>query len=161
MDVSRDNDGSLRLRYAITALPHVIAVAPTAASERTDGLWQTTCCELFIRRLGSDSYIELNFAPSTQWAAYRFNNFRAGMSDLTINPPAIVSTDSAERLTLEVVVKLPLELHEAALQFGPTVVVETKDGIKSYWAMSHANPDRPDFHHGDCFALTLPPPSAA
>lgn len=161
VEISRNRDASLRLRYAITAQPNVIVVPPLSVAERTAGLWQTTCFELFVRRPASDSYIELNFAPSAQWAAYRFDSYRVGMFDLPIKPPEIVCTEEKGRLTLDVVVELPIELREVALQIGPTAVIKSNDGIMSYWAMRHANPERPDFHHGDCFAFTLPPPSAA
>ena len=33
-------------------------------------------------------------------------------------------------------------------------VIEEVDGTKSYWALRHP-PGKPDFHHPDCFALTL------
>ncbi len=41
-----------------------------------------------------------------------------------------------------------------------SAVIEETDGTKSYWALRHP-PGPPDFHHPDCFALTLeaPPPS--
>ena len=34
------------------------------------------------------------------------------------------------------------------------------DGGISYWALAHP-PGKPDFHHPDSFALTLPPPEPA
>jgi hypothetical protein len=46
---------------------------------------------------------------------------------------------------------------EWAWQTGLSAVVETKDGGISYWALAHP-PGKPDFHHPDSFALTLPPP---
>jgi len=38
---------------------------------------------------------------------------------------------------------------------GLAAVIEELDGTKSYWALAHP-PGAPDFHHADCFALTLP-----
>jgi hypothetical protein len=34
-------------------------------------------------------------------------------------------------------------------------VLEEQDGTKSYWAIAHPDPDKPDFHHPDCFAAQL------
>ena len=42
----------------------------------------------------------------------------------------------------------------------PFTVIEELDGTKSYWALAHP-PGKPDFHHPDCFALTLAAPGAA
>ena len=41
-----------------------------------------------------------------------------------------------------------------------SAVIEELDGTKSYWALAHP-PGKPDFHHPDCFALTLGAPDAA
>jgi len=45
-------------------------------------------------------------------------------------------------------------------RIGLSAVIEETDGTKSYWALRHP-PGKPDFHHPDCFALTLgaPPPA--
>lgn len=46
------------------------------------------------------------------------------------------------------------------MQIALSAVIEEKDGTKSYWALRHP-PGKPDFHHPDCFALTLEAPEAA
>jgi len=33
-------------------------------------------------------------------------------------------------------------------------VVEGRDGSKSFWALNHP-PEKPDFHHDDCFQLQI------
>lgn len=43
---------------------------------------------------------------------------------------------------------------------GISAVIEETDGTKSYWALAHAE-GKPDFHHGACFAATLPAPTKA
>lgn len=35
-------------------------------------------------------------------------------------------------------------------------VIEENDGTKSYWALHHPDPEKPDFHHPDSFVLKLP-----
>ena len=41
-----------------------------------------------------------------------------------------------------------------AFDFNLAVVLEERDGTKSYWALAHA-PDKPDFHAPDCFIAKL------
>jgi hypothetical protein len=48
---------------------------------------------------------------------------------------------------------------DAIWHVGLSAVIEETNGRKSYWALCHP-PGKPDFHHPDCFALELPPPSA-
>jgi hypothetical protein len=61
------------------------------------------------------------------------------------------------------VIKVDFDLApfaDTSLTLGLSAVIEEKDGTKSYWALAHP-PGKPDFHHKDCFALTLPAPSSA
>ncbi len=51
---------------------------------------------------------------------------------------------------------LPGLTDEVPLRLGLSAVLEMKDGSLSYWALAHP-PGKPDFHHPDSFALTLPP----
>jgi len=51
-------------------------------------------------------------------------------------------------------------LPEHPEKLGLSAVIEEIDGTKSYWALAHP-PGKPDFHHPDCFALTLPAFGAA
>lgn len=122
--------------------------------KRTDNLWKSTCFELFARRKGSQAYIELNFSPSFQWAAYAFEGPRTGRRDLPTHDPEIWITPAGSWFFLAVEA-LP-NLGPEPLQFGLSAVIEEVDGTKSYWALAHP-PGPPDFHHPDCFTLELPP----
>jgi hypothetical protein len=128
--------------------------------QRTDDLWKSTCIEAFLREPGTDGYLEFNFAPSRQWAAYSFTGYREGMRDLVIATPSIGVTANNDNLSFQV----ELDLREIAAlpsdsvwEFGLSAVIEETGGRKSYWALRHP-PGKPDFHHPDCFALELPPP---
>ena len=116
---------------------------------RTDGLWQHTCFEAFLGAV--PGYFEYNFAPSTAWAAYRFDEYRAGMRDADVTPPRIATRIAPGRFDLDVELALR---GEGAL--GLSAVIEETSGAKSWWALAHP-PGAPDFHHPDCFALPLPP----
>lgn len=123
---------------------------------RRDELWQTTCFELFARVRGQSAYTEVNLAPTGDWAAYRFIEYRAGMTaDDTATPPALrIEADAFGRVFW-------FELSSAVLRdprplsIGLNAVIEDVAGKRSFWAIRHP-PGKPDFHHPDCFARELP-----
>ncbi len=121
---------------------------------RRDGLWQTTCFELFLKPVGGEAYFEFNFSPSTEWAAYRFESYRQGMSAF-VQPvdPFIRRGDGSSPFPIKVDFDLS-GLPNVPMQMGLSAVLEERDGRKSYWALAHP-PGKPDFHHPDCFALQL------
>jgi hypothetical protein len=148
--------GGLWLRYRVDALLQHIALPGPVHSGRANGLWKTTCFELFVRCLESNGYAEFNFSPSSQWAAYRFIAYRENMSDLALDVPPTLGLDASEdHLALEVEAVLVDEWRGCRLQVGLSAVIEQSDGAKSFWALNHP-PGAPDFHHRDCFALELP-----
>lgn len=119
---------------------------------RADELWQTTCFEAFLREEGAHRYREWNFAPSGQWAAYDFSNYREKIAEAEVGaPPYIRMKDNltwwAFGATIAVDAKTNWEL-------GLSVVLEEKNGSKSYWALAHPT-EKPDFHHPDCFIAKL------
>ena len=139
--------GVLTLRYAVTGEAGGVLWPAPAATKRADELWRHTCFEAFVRTPGEDGYLELNFAPSTLWAAYRFDAYRAGMRDADLAPRVARTGDG-----VEAVLTLPFE---TPWRMGATAVIEETDGRISYWALAHA-PDKPDFHHPDSFAYVVP-----
>jgi hypothetical protein len=130
-----------------------LVIAEAKPPFRADGLWKTTCFELFVRAEGGACQ-EYNFSPSSQWAAYRFSGYREGMESLPLEHEPIISSGEATR-SFELSVSLPIEISAPAI-IGLSAVIEEKGGRISYWALRHP-PGKPDFHHPDCFALELPP----
>lgn len=128
---------------------------------RTDGLWQTTCFEMFLKPSGTSGYTEYNFSPSGQWAAYGFDDYRAGMQDFPIDiaPEIELTGNGSDTFWLAIVPVVPPNC-DRPWDVALSAVIEESDGTKSYWALRHP-PGKPDFHHPDCFALTLeaPPPA--
>src|SRR6478752_1493507 len=55
-----------------------MVIPAAAAATATDGLWKSTCFEMFVTREGA-AYREYNFSPSSAFAAYAFDGHRAGM----------------------------------------------------------------------------------
>ena len=138
----------MEFTYTLSGETDDVVIPPSAQPERSDGLWQATCFEAFIS-LGKSSYAELNFAPSRQWAAYRFTNYRQGMGELDIPAPEIHFRDN--RLTALVEINA-----EPAAALNLTAVIERRNGVRSYWSLAHPKGNRPDFHIRDCFVGSLP-----
>ena len=105
-------------------------------------------------------YYEFNFAPSTQWAAYRFSDYRSGMraaAEIGVLP--IETRSSPDCYTLQATLdldRLPDLPRDALWRLGLSAVIEDMSGRKSYWALAHPS-GKPDFHHADGFAYEFSP----
>jgi hypothetical protein len=153
---------SLALTYIVTGKISDLAMPPAAAAARTEELWRHSCFEAFVRGWPDVAYYEINFAPSTQWAAYKFSGYRSGMRVAAeINAPQIVVKATPDRYILRASLELAEPLQPAAggrgaiWRLGLSAVIEETGGRQSYWALAHP-PGRPDFHHSDCFVLEVP-----
>lgn len=143
----------LRLRFVVRGAAGLLLPPPTSPG-RANGLWQTTCFELFLRGVDDDSYVEFNFSPSGQWAAYAFTGTRTGMRDLALSAdPHVEAAGAGTDFVLDVAVDLASV--PVARRMSLTAVIEETDGTKSYWALAHP-PGKPDFHDPACFVLELP-----
>lgn len=147
---ARFDAATATLDYAVAG-PPPIWPAP-AAPRRADGLWRTTCFELFVRGGPGPGYAEFNFAPSGEWAAYRFDARREGMRKLETAPPVIAARGTGIRVTLDLAA-----LPRGHWQIGLTAVIEEADGSRSFWALTHPA-DQPDFHDPRGFALAVARP---
>jgi hypothetical protein len=153
------DDNDLLLRFVVRDAEGLVLPAPTTP-ERADGLWQTSCFELFLMPEGGQGYLEFNFSPSGRWAAYAFDGYRAGMRDLEL---AIDPHVEGERAGSLYVLDADLDLSDVAPgahRMSVSAVIEEADGTKSYWALAHP-PEKPDFHDPACFVLELPAAEAA
>lgn len=157
--VRHERPGRLSFEYVLRGKLPLLRIPPTSLPARTDGLWKHTCFEAFIATADTPRYYELNFSPSREWAIYRFDAYRDGMSSIDITlPPELIVRRFDDRLELDAAVRLPeLVAPQAArtLQLALSAVVEEDSGTLSYWALKHAA-DKPDFHHSDGFVLELP-----
>lgn len=142
----------LELTYAVHR-PDLVVWPNQAKSDRGDDLWRTTCFELFLMFDDQEHYVEFNFSPSTQWAAYGFDGHREGRTVLDIDPPEIERRPDGIAVTCNLAA-FPRGEH----RMGLSAVIEEEGGVLSYWALAHP-PGAPDFHHPACFAATLPSPA--
>ena len=161
VDVERGPCGDIRVQYHVEGPRDALALPTAAKPDRTDGLWKSTCFELFVRDRGSVEYAEFNFSPSFQWAAYAFDRQREGMHQLELSGvPAIETVAAQKQYMLRAAISLPTALRRAPVKIGLSAVIEETDGSISYWALAHPQ-GAPDFHHPDCFALELAAPLPA
>jgi hypothetical protein len=149
------NGSGLDVRYVLRGELDAVALPAIAAPERIDGLWRHSCFEAFVSA-PDGRYVEFNLAPSTQWAAYRFDGYREGMRPAEVTARCIEVLRAPDRFELSAHLDLHgCELGDLDWRVGLTAVVEEADHRLSYWALEHPL-GRPDFHTRDCFALELP-----
>ncbi|MDG4550810.1 MAG: DOMON-like domain-containing protein [Candidatus Contendobacter sp.] len=158
VEARRTPAGSLALRYVIEGDPADVRLPDPRPPRRADELWRHTCFEAFLAGGARAGYHEFNFAPSTEWAVYRFTAYRTGMTAVEpIPPPTVTLRVGADRLELEAVVELAelaADPGDVGLRLALAAVIEARNGRRSYWALRHP-PGPPDFHHPDGFALPL------
>lgn len=155
---SRATENILILSYTVKGKIsdiHLPAIKPPKFGEE---LWRHTCFEAFVRTDSTSDYYEFNFAPSNEWAVYRFSGYRDGMQVAKeVSAPAIEIHHGPEEFMLRASIDLDglnaLPRH-ASWRLGVSVVIEDNRGCKSFWAMTHP-PGKPDFHHLACCAHEL------
>jgi hypothetical protein len=133
-----------------------LAIPQRLRPQRAERLWEHTCFEAFISPGTGPRYYELNFSPSTHWAAYEFEGYREGMRPLELAaPPQLAVVETADEL------RVTARMELAALPNAPwpwrvglAAVVEERSGRRGYFALRHAR-DKPDFHDAAGFAVSL------
>lgn len=148
----------LTLRFRVEKALRVV-VPPLAGRGRADGLWQTTCFEMFVMPDEGAGYAEFNLSPSEQWAAYDFTGPREGMAErpIPLSPTCAWRAGSAFAIFDAAIPLTALPAFPARV--GLTAVIEEQGGAKSYWALAHRG-EAPDFHDPACFTVSLAPPEA-
>lgn len=136
--------GAISFRYRVQGDIRRLRIPQPGPVVRMDELWRHTCFEAFVNPRGAQRYHELNFAPSSAWAAYSFDSYRLGMQPLpTGKPPAIQWRTIDDVLTLEATVNVKSLRFDS--QIGLAAVIEDVDGNVSHWALAHPRP-KADFH---------------
>lgn len=156
-DIARLPDGAtLRLGWRVTGDIARLAWHGAGGAGRSDDLWRHGCFEAFVG-CGGPAYVELNAAPSRRWAAYAFDDYRAGMRAAAAAVREQNWTLGAAVAAMELLVALPDARAGDDWTAGLSAVIETTGGDLSYWALAHPG-DRPDFHNRNCFVARLPAP---
>jgi hypothetical protein len=163
--LGRSHDGTIHVAFHLKGDVSRIRLPAVGPAREGTRLWEHTCFELFIARVGEPAYHELNVAPSRQWAIYGFRGYREPTVASRLHEratPEISQRRSGESFDLEVRVvlsHLSVAYADARLRIGLSAVVETNEGRLSYWALRHPR-DKPDFHDSDAFALCVEPRAA-
>lgn len=143
---------TLWVRFVVEGDVEALAWPMPTQGGRADRLWERTCFEVFVAT--ADGYCEFNLSPSGQWAGYRFEGYRQGMAE-SVEVAQIAGLDSGvDRVALEA----SIDLSPSAVRLGLSAVIESKEGARSFWALTHPG-DEPDFHHPGSFALNLTEPA--
>jgi hypothetical protein len=150
----------LSCHYALQGDIGRVRLSDSPRATRTDGLWRHTCFEVFVAA-STAGYYEFNFSPALAWAAYRFEDYRHGMTPARLaRAPRLRVQQSPAGLELAATLDLAglADLAAAArLHLALAAVIEDQGGRLAYWALRHA-PGVPDFHHRDGFTLELRAP---
>lgn len=158
----------LSLRFRLEGAVEIEVPRRAPRPERRDGLWRTTCFEVFLARPDGPGYWEFNLSPAGHWNVYRFTDYRQGMAEEEgFAALPCEATLQAGALTVEVRIDLAvMGLEEGELALGLSAVLRSKTGAVTYHALSHPDPPQagegqPDFHHRGGFrrlaALTEDP----
>ena len=145
--------GTANIWFGVGAPASRFVIPEASEPGRADELWRTTCFEAFLRSDEEAAYREWNFAPSGEWAAYDFTDYREGMAPADVaKPPYVRMEDNFTWWALGATIAVEADL---SWHLGLSAVLEERDGTKSYWALAHPG-EKPDFHHADCFIARLP-----
>jgi hypothetical protein len=132
--------GGLSLKFLLQGNLERLRIPEPRLPRAVSGLWEHTCCEIFVAPADAPAYHEFNLSPSGEWAAHAFRCYREGAM---LSDPALAPE-------LEALIRV----EGRRLLIGLAAVIEAADGSLSYWALRHP-PGKPDFHHRDAFALEL------
>jgi hypothetical protein len=152
VEVHRGTTATLQIRFRLHGDVAALKLPKLTHASRIDELWKQTCFEAFVRSPAEESYFEFNFSPSTQWAAYAFDSYRAGMRNADIDAPTIQFDPVRGEMNVQLL--LPALAAAPTWRLGLCAVIEEQTGAKSYWALKHPA-GKPDFHHPDCFAAEI------
>ena len=162
VEVELSFEDGFALRFVVDGEVGGIVLPPgegelVIADSGTDGLWQSSCFEAFLTEEGQPDYTEFNYAPDGRWACYQFDDYRSLLRADQLAPWRMEVERDPGRYAFHVE---PGIFPDTGSRLALAAVIEEIDGTKSYWALYHP-PGKPDFHHPDCFALTLGAPDAA
>lgn len=157
VNVELTPEGDLVLLYQLNADLTQFIIPVTKPAAQTDGLWEHVCFEAFIAVVGQPDYLEYNFAPSGQWAAYAFSDYRVRRERTFSQTPKLDIIQMPEQLLMLAIINakdLPVNPQALPLAIGLATVLEAVDTSLSYWALQHPL-QNPDFHHRSGFTLLI------
>jgi hypothetical protein len=150
-EVRVDSNGILNVSYLISDPNHeALWPKPEILPHFEEGLWEQSCCELFLGVKDDPRYLEFNFAPNLNWAVFAFNGPRLRVGTYKLAPP--IGHFFSKPCELQVKINLlECELLGWALLSGKRLeinicaILATQSNQKHYFAIK--NDTKPDFHN--------------
>ncbi len=151
-------DNILRCNVNILGPIESLKIKNTSLSpQRREGIWHSTCFEVFLSSTKGTAYTEWNFCPSSDWWVMDFSSYRNRIENSNIDerkPENLQwSLVNPEQLTCHFGISLPQNISRDSLRIGLTSILENKAGIKTYWSLVHLH-ENPDFHASESFLIT-------
>lgn len=137
---------SLGFKFEVDHRPAFLveALKPPAERLRKDGLWSSTCFELFFS-WDDVSYFEMNLSPSGDWQFYEFEAYRKRAPlPQGFQLFQLQSERSDERYEISGAIESQFMNLSEIQRIHPCVMLNL-NGKNSFWAPRH-NLDSPDFH---------------
>ena len=149
----------LQLEFEVIGQIGTLKLPATGPVGRADGLWTSTCFELFLASSGAPGYLEVNVSPDRRWTLYLFDDYRTGMRPApTAGEPAIRASTADNRY------QLSFEIASAELKTFSnggdcslnlcTILADSNDRLHYYTLDTAGLP--PDFHNRNSFARVTP-----
>ncbi len=136
--------GKLDLLYRIQTNQQSIVWPEFDQPSRADGLWKSTCLELFIGDADEPSYYELNLSPSGAWNCFSFSDYRTGMAQSDRLSPGVWQPDS---LSLGCQLDCIPPIETGMFTLGLSCVLDYGNNQLEYFSLGHGS--KPDFHARD------------
>ena len=131
---------------------------PATSPKRRDSLWQQTCFEAFFSIGEGPGYWELNVSPSGDWNCYQFERYRFnGRTESRIEARHFREfkfDQKAKEIGFSFDLTTVLGGGSQELNLGIAAVIEKKDHLKAYLALSHVDA-APNFHLRPSFILRM------
>ena len=123
--VDRFSEDLLILYYEIVGDIDQLRCRRSGAPHTPTDCGNTPASKLFVRPEGARNYVELNFSPSSEWAVYRFDDYRRGMTPVEPpHAPKIICRRREDRLEADVDVHCSGLVPREDLQLALAVVLK-------------------------------------
>jgi len=150
-------DNILSIHYSVRGKLENILLPEPSTSSRQDDLWRATCFEFFIAPKDQSKYWEFNLSPSSKWNVYAMDAYRQVnmREELAFTQLPFEFRKAIDEISLEISVDLnPIFQPETILEIGIKTIIQTTDGIESYWALAHPG-THADFHLRESFIMSF------
>ncbi len=165
-------DTGISCHYRITGdWNHLAWPELNPLASRRMGLWQDSCCELFVAEVGNTAYLELNVSASGDWNCFEFTDYRAGMRESDSYSGRGVTSAPQLRATKSLDVILDNTRHNdtglliaPTLEIGIAAVIREKPISESggesdlYYYCLQPSSGKADFHDRNGFLIMLERP---